>query len=329
MSEFPLMVPLSGGELDRADPIRRDPEAVAALLESAAARMLPLWNGKPAILLTEGAPPTLAWRRISPEQRAVDPDPIFLGLDQRIGAEAARFAIDVSSLEEEDALALFQAPVEGGGVVKFIDLRSIAPELTPAEAGALCGARSLLEWRRTHRFCAVCGHATAQAQGGWRRDCPACGAHHFPRTDPVVIMLVLGRDPATGEERVAMGRQPNWPPGLYSLLAGYVEPGEDLEAAVRRETMEEAGLKVGRVGYLASQPWPFPSTLMIGMWAEALSETITRDAHELEDCRWFSREEVADALAGRHPTVTAPRLGAIARVLTQAWVERLLPEDRG
>ncbi|MEM9726288.1 MAG: NAD(+) diphosphatase, partial [Pseudomonadota bacterium] len=182
-------------------------------------------------------------------------------------------------------------------------------------------ARALLEWRRTHGFCANCGAPSRQTQGGWRRDCDACGATHFPRTDPVVIMLLLGRDPASGEQRVVLGRQPGWPPGFQSLLAGFVEAGESIEAAVRRETQEEAGVEVGRVEYLASQPWPFPSSLMMGCFAEALGEELTPDLEELESVGWFTKTEIQDALAGRHPDLRPPPPAAIAGVLLQAWAE--------
>jgi NAD+ diphosphatase len=150
--------------------------------------------------------------------------------------------------------------------------------------------------------------------GGWQRNCPACGAHHFPRTDPVVIMLV------TRVNAVLMGRSPGWPEGMYSLLAGFVEPGETLEAAVRREVFEEAGVRLGRVGYLASQPWPFPASLMFGCRAEALTEEITIDPAEIEAARWVPREEMLTVLAGRHPELRAPRRGAIAAFLIEAWL---------
>lgn len=198
------------------------------------------------------------------------------------------------------------------------DLRTIAVRGTvPAgEAGMLAQAKSLLLWHARHRFCSQCGAATAAALAGLRRDCPACGAQHFPRTDAVSIMLVARADSCL------LGRQARFPPGTYSCLAGFVSPGETIEDAVRREIEEEAGIRVGRVRYLLSQPWPFPSSLMIGCLAEALSDTITLDREELEDGRWFSRAEAAAMLDGRHPEgLTTPPPMAIAHHLLRAWVE--------
>jgi len=149
---------------------------------------------------------------------------------------------------------------------------------------------------------------------GWQRTCPACGAHHFPRTDPVVIMLV------TRGNSVLIGRSPGWPAGMYSLLAGFVEPGETLEAAVRREVFEEAGVRVGAVRYLASQPWPFPASLMFGCHGEALDGAITIDPAEIEDALWLTREEMVTVMAGAHPEIRAPRKGAIAHFLVAAWL---------
>ena len=214
-------------------------------------------------------------------------------------------------------------PAADLAAVTLTDLRALATTgaATPEHLGALAQARSLLYWHSRHGFCANCGAATAATNGGYRRDCPECKAEHFPRTDPVVIMLaILGQGAG---ERVLLGRQPRFPPGMYSALAGFLEPGETIEAAVRRETQEEAGVRIGRVRYHASQPWPFPASLMIGCHAEALSETIVRDATELEDCRWFNRAEVAAMLDGRHPEgFKAPNPIAIAHWLVRAWLER-------
>ena len=149
---------------------------------------------------------------------------------------------------------------------------------------------------------------------GWQRTCGSCGAHHFPRTDPVVIMLI------TRGNNVLMGRSPGWPEGMYSLLAGFVEPGEPIEAAVRREVFEEAGIQVGDVKYLSSQPWAFPSSLMFGCAGEALTDEITIDPHEIEDARWFSREEMVQAFAGEHPLLKPARKGAIAHFLLWNWL---------
>ncbi len=185
-----------------------------------------------------------------------------------------------------------------------------------SDAALYAAARSLVDWHARHGFCAVCGTATAIFRAGWGRKCPSCAAEHFPRVDPVVIML------AERGEKVLLGRQPIWPAGRYSALAGFLEVGESIEEAVRRETLEEAGVQVGPVRYVASQPWPFPSSLMIACIGEALDETITIDAHELEDARWFSRDDVRSALARESDaSFIAPPAYAIAHTLLTAWVE--------
>ena len=197
--------------------------------------------------------------------------------------------------------------------MKFIDLRSIAGQITQAEATIVAAAKGVIGWHRIHPFCARCGSATLPEDAGWRRKCATCGALHFPRTDPVVIMLV------TRGDKVLLGRQSVWPPGLYSLLAGFMEPGETIGDAVRRETLEEASIRVGRVRFLASQPWPFPASLMLGCWGEALNEEIVIDA-EIEDACWVSRAEMALAFNGEHPRFAAPRPDSIARWILTAWV---------
>jgi NAD+ diphosphatase len=202
------------------------------------------------------------------------------------------------------------------------DLRSIAMRgyVAPEEQGLLAMAKSLLDWHRRHRFCAQCGAKTTSAQAGFRRDCAACGAQHFPRTDPVAIMLV------TCGERCLLGRQPRFAPGMYSCLAGFIEPGETLEDAVRREVFEEAGIRVGAVAYAQSQPWPFPSSLMIGCIAEALTDEIVIDRDELEDARWFHRDEIRLMLEGRHPdNLLAANPIAIAHHLVRRWMESSAP----
>jgi NAD+ diphosphatase len=187
-------------------------------------------------------------------------------------------------------------------------------DLTPRAAELVATAKAVLHWHRSHGFCAVCGAASEMTQGGWQRSCPACGAQHFPRTDPVVIMLV------TCGNAVLLGRSPGWPEGMYSLLAGFVEPGEAVEAAVRREVFEEAGVRCGAVSYLASQPWPFPASLMLGMRAEALDDRITIDPDEIEAARWVTREELVSAFAGLHPEIKPARNGAIAHFILRNWL---------
>jgi NAD+ diphosphatase len=198
----------------------------------------------------------------------------------------------------------------------FIDMRAIAAQglLDPDLVGILGQAKSLLYWHARHRFCPNCGAPTRVAAAGWRRECDACKAQHFPRTDPVVIML------AVDGERCLLGRQARFPKGMYSCLAGFIEAGETMEDAVRREIAEEAGIATGRVTYLASQPWPFPSSLMIGCIAQAATTDVVIDAVELEDARWFARDEARAMLAGSHPDgLAAPQPLAIAHHIIRAW----------
>jgi NAD+ diphosphatase len=205
-----------------------------------------------------------------------------------------------------------------GEDIAFLDIRLIATQgLLPAEIlGPLGQAKSVLSWHARHRFCANCGAPSRMLAGGWRRGCDACGAQHFPRTDPVVIMLVVDGD------ECLLGRQPAFAPKMYSCLAGFMEPGETIEAAVRREVAEETGVRVGRVDYLASQPWPFPNSIMIGCIAEALSRDLSLDDKELEDARWFRREEVRQMLDRTHPSgFTSPSKVAIANLLTAVWAK--------
>jgi NAD+ diphosphatase len=231
---------------------------------------------------------------------------IFLG--RRDGTALFATAIDPETAEQlkhrDDFLVADLRGIATGGLV------------APADLPPLAQAKALVGWHARHRFCSKCGAPTRSVHAGWRRDCPACGSEHFPRTDPVVIML------AVDGERCLLGRQARFPKGMWSCLAGFVEPGETIEEAVRRETLEEAGVTCGRVAYFASQPWPFPMSLMIGCHAEALTTEVTVDRSELEDARWFHRDEVAAMMLRQHPvglTVTHPF--AIAHHIVRAWLE--------
>lgn len=207
------------------------------------------------------------------------PDEVFLGLDE---AGAPWFA-----------RALVELPAHG----ELRDLRGLAISgvVSAVELGRLAHARSLLAWHERHRHCAACGAGTHALDGGTKRRCATCGVEHFPRTDPVAIAVVRSRG------RILLGRQRPWPRGMYSALAGFVEPGETLEDAARREVFEESGVRVGEVRYVASQPWPFPSSLMLGVIGEALSEELVRDEQELEDVRWFSADEARQMVERTHP----------------------------
>ena len=203
--------------------------------------------------------------------------------------------------------------------VAAIDLRSLAIQgaLDPCDLAALAHARSYLHWHGVNRFCGRCGAPLAPTRGGGGRMCVACDVETFPRVDPVVIMLAVDGDSCL------LGRQARFAPGMYSALAGFLEPGETIEEAVRREVKEEAGIIIGRVAYHSSQAWPFPSSLMIGCHAEALSAEVVRDAAELEHCRWFDRREVRLMLAGEHPDgLKAPFPMAIAHHLIAAFAQR-------
>ncbi|HWP25038.1 MAG TPA: NAD(+) diphosphatase [Xanthobacteraceae bacterium] len=231
---------------------------------------------------------------------------VFLGLMQE--APCFGYGLDPAAA----------AALKGRTDLLVLDLRSIAVQgLVDAQhLPPLAEAKALLNWHARHRFCANCGAATRVTQGGWRRDCPACKAEHFPRTDPVVIMLAVDGD------RCVLGRAARFVPNMWSCLAGFVEPGESIEDAVRREVREEVGLACGRVRYFASQPWPFPASLMIGCHAEARSTEIVVDRDELEDARWFDRAEVAAMLLRQHPQgLTTPPPVAIAHHIIRAWVE--------
>ena len=197
-------------------------------------------------------------------------------------------------------------------------------QLNPEDLAIYGGARSLVDWHARHKFCARCGSPTKPAKGGWQRNCENCQAQHFPRTDPVTIMLV------ENEGRLLLGRQPRFPPRSFSALAGFVEPGETIEEAVAREVWEEAGLRVRDVEYIATQPWPFPSQLMIGCYSQTDETEITLDVEELEEARWFTREEVEHSIAhakgyegdGVETAFTAPPPTAIAYSLMRWWLER-------
>lgn len=296
----PLTFATGAGALDRATHLRPEADALIARPE---ARLLPQWREK-ALIELSGPRPAPGWVVPDPALVAEAAEPsVFLGRYQGTPC----FTADFPGLDEAAPAGRF------GAGAKFIDLRSIAGELAPEEAAILATAKGVIGWHLIHPFCARCGAPSAPEDAGWRRRCTACGGLHFPRTDPVVIMLV------TRGEQVLLGRQHVWPPGLYSLLAGFMEPGETIEDAVRRETMEETAVRVGRVRFLASQPWPFPASLMLGCWAEALSEEITIDP-EIEDALWLSRAEVAEMLAGSHARFASPRRDAIARWILTAWV---------
>jgi NAD+ diphosphatase len=291
--------------LARAAELRHDGAAIAALAADPRAACYVV--GGEMIVLKASAPANDPLFSVSQASALGTPgEMIFLGLDN--GAPRFGFGLVPQSAE---------ALKERGDLV-VTDLRSIAVQgLVEADhLPPIAEAKAVLHWHARHRFCANCGASTNVSDAGWRRDCPACKAQHFPRTDPVVIMLAVDGD------RCLLGRSPRFAPTMWSCLAGFVEPGETMEDAVRRETLEEAGIACGRVRYFATQPWPFPMSLMIGCHAEALSRDITVDRDELEDARWFSRDETAQMLTRRHPDgLTTPPGVAIAYHIIRSWVE--------
>jgi len=291
--------------IDRAADRRDNDAALAKLLQDARAAGYVV-GGEMVVMKARGEDVDPLF---SPaEAAALGPvrETIFLGLlgdTPRFG-----FGFDPKAVE----------PLKARNDLKITDLRTIAVQgLVGADhLPPLAEAKALIGWHARHRFCPNCGAATQVVHGGWRRDCPACRTEHFPRTDPVVIMLAIDGN------NCLLGRQRRFGAGMWSCLAGFVEPGETIEQAVRRETLEEAGIPCGTVRYFASQPWPFPMSLMIGCHAEALNTDIKVDKSELEGARWFEREEVALMLLRRHPDgLGTPPPVAIAHHIIRAWVE--------
>jgi NAD+ diphosphatase len=280
----------AGATLDRAAPHRADERWVAERLADPAARAVLVGEDGPLVVEEEDGP----WPLLVPLAAATEREElVFLGLD-------------------EDG-PVFAAAAERHDTARPIGLREAGALLRAPDAGLVAYAAGMLNWHRSHRFCANCGAPTRVAEAGHLRVCPRCGAHHHPRTDPVVIMLVHDGD------RVLLGRQATWPERRYSALAGFVEPGESLEEAVVREVREESGVEIEEPAYSSSQPWPFPTSLMLGFHARyAGGEPEVRD-RELEDVRWFHREEVTAAFRGEGPLAVPPSI-AIARRLIEEWL---------
>jgi NAD+ diphosphatase len=289
--------------LNRMAELRDRPDVLAAMEGSADARAIVLAGDIP-ILKRRGDVFDALFSMEEAHSLGQVRECVFLGHDH----ERPIFGVALEAQKPETH--------QGRDDLLVIDARSIAVQglLPPEWLGPLGEAKSLLYWHRRHRFCAVCGQATAMKSGGWKRACLSCDAEHFPRTDPVAIMMAVKGD------KCVLGRQSRFPPGMYSCLAGFIEPGETIENAVRRELFEEAGVRTGAVRYLASQPWPFPGSMMIGCIAEALDDALVIDGEELEDARWFSRDEVISMLKGEHPNgLLAPQPIAIANAIMRAW----------
>ncbi len=297
----------AGNPLDRASDRRTQPRWVADRLAGPQSLAIAIWNGKPLVEdAKEGGGVQIAYLAAGMAQTLSGGAErlLFLGLWQEI----AVFAVDLDGAADPA-----DGPLQGLG--RFEDLRSIALTLPAADAGILATAKSMFEWRRKHQFCAACGAPSVVAEAGWKRICPACKAEHFPRTDPVVIML------AAKGERCLLGRQKIWPEHMYSALAGFLEPGETIEEACARELFEEAALRTRTVRYHSTQPWPYPSSLMIGLIAEVENDDAVADQTELEEVRWFTRDEARAMLRGEIADAKAPPAMAIAHQIIKAWVE--------
>ncbi|WP_372089208.1 NAD(+) diphosphatase [Tistrella mobilis] len=306
---------LAGLRIDRAGRHRRDPDWIAARAAAPEARSVLIWRDQTIVAPTAGGM-TMALlaelgRLIDAAGDLLEDPPVFLGdMDGR-----PVFAVDVTRVEDLPGLIgrlpMDDPAMEAAAAIP-IDLRQAAATLDPQQAALVAYGRAMAYWHSRHRFCGVCGAPTRSEQGGHVRRCTGCGADHFPRTDPAVIML------AHKDDWCVLGRQPRFPAGMYSTLAGFVEPGESLEECVRREIAEEVGLKIGKVTYRHSQPWPFPASLMVGFRAEILEGgPLDVDRHELEDAIWVQRDELKDPELS---PVSLPNRISIARRLIDEWL---------
>ena len=300
----------AGNPLDRRSDLRILPDRLAELRVDAGCRVVVFWNGQPLLTTREGGLELVTIEAGLGFELAPADLALFLGLD----GEANLWAVELTG--EADPTS---GPLERRG--KFMDLRLAGGQMSPADAGIAATAKAIFEWRRRHGYCAACGQPSVPADAGWKRICPSCRTEHFPRTDPVTIML-----PAFGDECL-LGRQAAWPKGRFSTLAGFLEPGESIEAGCAREVLEEAGLEVVSVRYHSSQPWPFPTNLMIGLIAEVSSRDARPDQTELEEVRWFKKDELRALLSGDTAGwgdiegFGVPPPFAIAHQLMKAWAE--------
>jgi NAD+ diphosphatase len=309
---------------ERAGLRRRDTDWIVGRVTDPGSLFVPVWrnqnlvielgSGEPrAVVLGSASMAGVVEQTVAAEERLAGGQVVFLGIvDDR-----AHFAVDLSPLEAP--LEMLHSPAlaasgTAAATVRFADLRQIGPRIDRREGALLALARAMLFWHSRHRYCGLCGSPTRSEEAGHMRRCgnPACNTMHFPRTDPAVIMLV------TDGDRALMGRNKNFVPGMYSTLAGFVEPGESLEMAVAREVREETGIEVGAVHYHSSQPWPFPANIMLGFHAEALTTEITVDYGELEDARWCDRDWLLSHKDD--DSFRMPRLDSIARRLIEDWL---------
>lgn len=311
-----ISVHYSASSLDRASHLRRDPNALADMLATADKGVTLYWREMSLIDQGTTSPTALLARGQTADALIDQADcVIFLGLDPE---DHPIFAADISGMPGSDAAS----PPEIVPHAQWHSLRLIGGLLPEADSSLLAYARALSGWNARHKFCGLCGAAAESREGGHVRVCsnPQCGAVHYPRTDPAVIMRV------TDGDRVLLHRQPSWPTGQWSILAGFVEPGETLEAAVAREVLEETAIIVDDVVYAGCQPWPFPSSLMVAFSARAIGGVLTPDPHELEDARWFDRRDILRDFHDSHRQtgqgLFLPRPDSIARRMLEDWLKR-------
>ena len=304
------MIPFTGNPLDRASVKRTDADWIAARRRDASSYILPMWRLQPFIIGPEKAPAPVELGLLKPgladSLAAAEAPTVFLGLEK----DRAIFALDISAARDPAS----EGPLAGLG--HFRDARAAAATLPIPDAAIMGEAKAMIDWHNRHGFCSNCGTRSELADAGWKRLCPACNTEHFPRTDPVVIML------AVHDGACLVGRNKRFPGNFYSALAGFMEPGESIEEAVRRELMEEVNCKVGKVHYHATQPWPFPSSLMIGCLAEAESRDFKPDGEEIADAMWLDRDKARRLIEGeRFPDISVPPAVAIAHHLIKAFAE--------
>jgi NAD+ diphosphatase len=303
------MIPFAGNPLDRASEKRTDAAWLEAKRRDPSSLILPMWRLQPFLLAHEkNAPAELGLFRpgLCESMAAPGAPSVFLGLED----ERAYFALDVSAASDPES----SGPLAGFG--RFSEARGAAMMLPTRDVAIMGQAKAMIDWHNRHGFCANCGAPTTLTDGGYRRACGNCNAEHFPRTDPVVIMLAVNGDACL------VGRNKRFPGNFYSALAGFMEPGETIEEAVRRELFEEVSVKVGAVRYIATQPWPFPSSLMIGCIGETESRDCKPDGVEISDARWLSRDDAKRLISGeRMPDISVPPAIAIAHHLIKAFAE--------
>jgi len=300
------MIPFGGNPLNRASEKRTDAKWIESKRRDPSSLIFPMWRLEPFLVGREKSPMELGLLRpgIADSLAGVDAPCVFLGLD----GDTAVFALDISEASDPAK----EGPLAGLG--SFRDARMAAQVVSIKDAAIIAQAKAMIDWHQRHGFCPRCGAPTKMMDAGYRRLCGKCNAEHFPRVDPVVIML------ATDGEACLVGRGKLFPPGMFSALAGFVEPGETIEEAVRRELMEEASVKIGEVTYYATQPWPFPSSLMIGCFAKALSRDVKVDENELAEVRWVERKVARELIEGKQVDgLRVPPPIAIAHHLIRTW----------